>query len=440
MKKNTFHLLSLGCAKNLVDSNVLAQLLEAEGLTYTESAKQAEYILINTCGFIHDAREESQNAIEEFAATKKGKQKIIVTGCLAERWKDELLKQHPGVDGLIGTRRLADIVPLVRQLGDESKVTRYLDYPALEYVTGASYTTIQGGSAYLKVADGCHRSCAFCAIPGIKGSLVSRPVDEVIQDALFLQEVGVQEINLIAQDVTSYGADRGEKDGLANLLKEMLPQIPDVPWLRLLYTYPGMITDSLIDLMANSGKLLPYLDIPLQHANPEVLKSMRRPSDIDWVRRTIATMRERIPNLVVRTTFIVGFPTETQEAFQDLYDFVEEMAFDHMGVFTYSPELGTFAESMGDPVPQDEKERRLESLMALQSELAAVKKQGLIGKELDVLVEGVDEEQEVLIGRSYRDAPEIDGLVVANGIAQVGDMVTVEIENIGPYDMFGKMI
>ena len=440
MKKNTFHLLSLGCAKNLVDSNVLAQLLEAEGLTYTESAKQAEYILINTCGFIHDAREESQNAIEEFAATKKGKQKIIVTGCLAERWKDELLKHHPGVDGLIGTRRLADIIPLVRQLGDESKVTRYLDYPALEYVTGASYTTVQGGSAYLKVADGCHRSCAFCAIPGIKGSLVSRPVDEVIQDALFLQEVGVQEINLIAQDVTSYGADRGEKDGLAKLLKEMLPQIPDVPWLRLLYTYPGMITDSLIELMANSGKLLPYLDIPLQHANPEVLKSMRRPSDIDWVRRTIATMRERITNLVVRTTFIVGFPTETQEAFQDLYDFVEEVEFDHMGVFTYSPELGTFAESMGDPVPQEEKESRLESLMALQSELAAVKKQGLIGKELDVLVEGVDEEQEVLIGRSYRDAPEIDGLVVANGIAQVGDMVTVEIENIGPYDMFGKMI
>ena len=440
MKKNTFHLLSLGCAKNLVDSNVLAQLLEAEGLTYTESAKQAEYILINTCGFIHDAREESQNAIEEFAANKKAKQKIIVTGCLAERWKDELLKQHPGVDGLIGTRRLADIVPLVRQLGDESKVSRYLDYPALEYVSGASYTTVQGGSAYLKVADGCHRSCAFCAIPGIKGSLVSRPVDEIIQDALFLQEVGVQEINLIAQDVTSYGADRGEKDGLAKLLKELLPQIPDVPWLRLLYTYPGMITDSLIDLMANSGKLLPYLDIPLQHANPEVLKSMRRPSDIDWVRRTVATMRERIPNLVVRTTFIVGFPTETEEAFQDLYDFVEEMEFDHMGVFTYSPELGTFAESMGDPVSQEEKESRLESLMALQSELAAVKKQGLIGKRLDVLVEGVDEEQEVLIGRSYRDAPEIDGLVVATGLAEVGEMVTVEIENIGPYDMFGKMI
>ncbi len=440
MKKNTFHLLSLGCAKNLVDSNVLAQLLEAEGLTYSESSKQAEYILINTCGFIHDAREESQNAIEEFAANKKPKQKIIVTGCLAERWKDELLKQHPGVGGLIGTRRLADIVPLVRQLGDESKVTRYLDYPALEYVTGASYTTIQGGSAYLKVADGCHRSCAFCAIPGIKGSLVSRPVDEIINDALFLQEVGVQEINLIAQDVTSYGADRGEKDGLAKLLEEMLSQIPDVLWLRLLYTYPGMITDNLIELMANSGKLLPYLDIPLQHANPEVLKSMRRPSDIDWVRRTIATMRERIPNLVVRTTFIVGFPTETEEAFQDLYDFVEEMAFDHMGVFTYSPELGTFAESMGDPVPQEEKESRLERLMALQSELASVKKQGLIGKRLDVLVEGVDEEQEVLIGRSYRDAPEIDGLVVANGLAQVGEMVTVEIVNIGPYDMFGKMI
>ena len=361
-----------------------------------------------------------------------------MTGCLAERWRENLLKAHPGIDGLIGTRRLEDIIPLLDNLAGEDKVSSYLDYPTLQYAPGASYTTIQGGSSYLKIADGCHRTCAFCAIPGIKGSLVSRPVEEILRDASFLQDAGVNEINLIAQDVTAYGADRGEQDGLYTLLQKLLSEIPDIPWLRLLYTYPGMISDNLIDLMANSKQLLPYLDIPLQHASPEVLKTMRRPSDVDWVRRTISTMRERIPDLVVRTTFIVGFPTETEVHFQQLYEFVEEMQFDHMGVFTYSPEVGTFAESLGDPVSQDIKEARQENLMELQSRLTLDKKQALIGKTLDVLVEGVDEEQDILIGRSYRDAPEIDGLVVANGRAAVGDFTSVEIESVGPYDLFGS--
>jgi ribosomal protein S12 methylthiotransferase len=438
MKKNTFHLISLGCAKNLVDSNVLAQLMEAEGLTYSESPEQAEFVLINTCGFIHDARQESQETIREFAGLKNSRQKLIVTGCLAERWRENLLKAHPGVDGLIGTRRLEDLVPLIRELKVGSKVSPYIDYPALQYAPGASYTTIQGGSSYLKIADGCHRSCAFCAIPGIKGSLVSRPIEDILRDARFLQEVGVNEINLIAQDVTAYGADRGETDGLYELLCKLMPEIPDVPWLRLLYTYPGMITDNLIDLMANSEQLLPYLDIPLQHADPEVLRSMRRPSDIDWVRRTINKMRERIPDLVVRTTLIVGFPTETETSFEELYKFVEEMQFDQMGVFTYSPEIGTLAENLGDPVSTEEKEVRKQRLMELQSRMALVKKQSLIGKTLDILVEGVDEEQEVIIGRSYRDAPEIDGLVVANGRAAVGDLTPVTIESVGPYDLFGS--
>lgn len=440
MKKNTFHLISLGCAKNLVDSNVLAQLLEAEGLVYSDSPEQAEYVLINTCGFIHDARQESEETIREITGLKKSSQKLIVTGCLAERWRENLLKAHPGIDGLIGTRRLEDIIPLLRNLAGEGKVGSYLDYPTLQYAPGASYTTIQGGSSYLKIADGCHRTCAFCAIPGIKGSLVSRPVEEILRDVSFLQDSGVNEVNLIAQDVTAYGADRGEQDGLYTLLQKLLPEIPDIPWLRLLYTYPGMISDNLIDLMANSKQLLPYLDIPLQHASPEILKSMRRPSDVDWVRRTISTMRERIPDLVVRTTFIVGFPTETEDHFQRLYEFVEEMQFDHMGVFTYSPEVGTFAESLGDPVSQDMKEARQKKLMELQSRLALDKKQALIGKTLDVLVEGVDEEQDILIGRSYRDAPEIDGLVVANGRASVGDLTPVEIEGVGPYDLFGSQI
>ena len=438
MKKNTFHLISLGCAKNLVDSNVLAQLLEAEGLVYSDYPEQAEYVLINTCGFIHDARQESEQTIREVTGLKKAKQKLIVTGCLAERWRENLLKAHPGIDGLIGTRRLEDIIPLLGNLAGEGKVGSYLDYPTLQYAPGASYTTIQGGSSYLKIADGCHRTCAFCAIPGIKGSLVSRPVEEILRDASFLQDAGVNEINLIAQDVTAYGADRGEQDGLYALLQKLLPEIPDIPWLRLLYTYPGMISDNLIELMANSKQLLTYLDIPLQHASPEVLKSMRRPSDVDWVRRTISTMRERIPDLVVRTTFIVGFPTETEDHFQRLYEFVEEMQFDHMGVFTYSPEVGTFAESLGDPVSQVVKEARQEKVMELQSRLALEKKQALIGKTLDVLVEGIDEEQDILIGRSYRDAPEIDGLVVANGRAAVGDFTSVEIEGVGPYDLFGS--
>ncbi len=265
-------------------------------------------------------------------------------------------------------------------------------------------------------------------------------MEDILRDGRFLQDAGVNEINLIAQDVTAYGADRGEQDGLYELLRALLPEISDVPWLRLLYTYPGMISDNLIDLMASSEQLLPYLDIPLQHASPEVLKSMRRPSDIDWVRRTIATMRERIPGLVVRTTMIVGFPTETEERFQELYDFVHEMQFDHMGVFTYSPEEGTFAESLGDPVSAQEKEARRERLMELQSRLALENKQALVGETLDVLVEGIDEEQAVIIGRTYRDAPEIDGLVVANGRAEVGELTPVTIEGIGPYDLFGSQV
>ena len=440
MKKNTFHLISLGCAKNLVDSNVLAQLLEAEGLTYIDSPDQAEFVLVNTCGFIHDARQESQETIREIAGIKTPRQKMIVTGCLAERWREKLLEDNTGIDGLIGTRRLEDIVPLVRKLKKQSIASSYLDYPALQYAPGASYTTIQGGSSYLKIADGCHRSCAFCAIPGIKGSLVSRPTEDILRDARFLQEAGVNEINLIAQDVTAYGADRGEIDGLTKLLDNLLPEIPEVPWLRLLYTYPGMVSDNLINLMANSDQLLPYLDIPLQHASPEVLKSMRRPSDIDWVRRTINTMRERIPDLVVRTTLIVGFPTETETYFDELYQFVEEMQFEQMGVFTYSAEIGTFAEDLGDPISQNEKEKRRDKLMELQSRLAVEKKQSLIGKTLDVLVEGVDEEQEVIVGRTYRDAPEIDGLVVANGHALVGDLTPVRIEGVGPYDLFGSQV
>lgn len=442
MKPNTFYILSLGCAKNLVDSNVLAQLLEEEGLTYAHSANQAEFLLINTCGFIQDARQESIDTINESIEKKKSGQKIIATGCLAERWKESFLKSYPDVVGMIGTRNLADIIPLIRELQQPGtgQSTAYPAYPSLIYSKDASYTAIQGGSSYLKVADGCHRTCAFCAIPGIKGTVVSRNVNSILRDARFLQDSGVKEINLIAQDLTSYGVDRKEKNGLVNLLKAVLPQIPQVPWIRLLYAFPGMINDPLIDLMANSEQVLPYLDIPLQHADPEVLRLMRRPSDVDWVRKTIAKMRSVIPGLVVRTTFIVGFPNETEESFKMLKDFIAEIGFDHLGVFTYSPEEGTAAESLGDPIPEELKIARRDELMALQAALAQGKTKQLVNSVMDVLIEGSDPKQGIIIGRTYRDAPEIDGLVVATGSGQPGEMVKVRIENTGPYDLFGSQL
>jgi len=299
---------------------------------------------------------------------------------------------------------------------------------------------IQGGSSYLKIADGCRRSCAFCAIPGIKGTLVSRPKDDILKNAHALQAAGVQEINIIAQDVTDYGQDLGLQDGLPNLLADLLPVIPHIPWVRLLYTYPGYFSDRLIDMMVEFPQLLPYLDIPLQHADPKVLQLMRRPNDVDWVRHTVAKMRAKLPDLVIRTTFIVGFPGESEHSFQVLKDFIEEMQFDHVGVFTYSIENGTPAQILGDPIPQEVKEARRQELMTLQAGISYQKNQKLCGKVLNMLVEGVDQENGVLIGRTYRDAPEIDGLVIAEGTGEVGELLPVRITAAMQHDLFGQVL
>ena len=303
-----------------------------------------------------------------------------------------------------------------------------------------SNTIIQGGSSYLKIADGCHRTCAFCAIPLIKGPLVSRSRDSVIRDALSLQALGVKEINLIAQDVTAYGIDRGESDALANLLTDLLPMIPNVPWVRLLYTYPGMVTDRLIELMAGNNQLLPYLDMPLQHADPSVLKAMSRPSNVEWVSETITKMRHLIPNLVVRTTMIVGFPTETEKSFEVLFNLVRDMKFDHLGVFTYSPEMDTSAYTLADTIPPDVKEARKDKLMKLQSEISLSRLKKLKGETLDMLVEGVNAEEHLLVGRTYRDAPEIDGLAIATGTAEEGDLVSIRVTNTTEYDLIGQQV
>lgn len=442
IQHNSIFLINLGCAKNLVDSNVISQILTSKGYKHAHSMRDAKFIIINTCGFIHDARVESQEIIADAIKNRRKGQFVIASGCLSQRLNAELYEQFPALDGLVGTRNLKDVFELLDNLSKSGHSSHNVlpAYSELMVDENLSNTIVQGGSSYLKIADGCHRTCAFCAIPLIKGPLVSRPREAVIRDALSLQDAGVKEINLIAQDVTAYGLDRGESDALSDLLAGLLPLIPQVPWVRLLYTYPGMVTDRLIDLMAGNNQLLPYLDMPLQHADPTVLKAMSRPSNIEWVTNTLAKMRRLIPDLVVRTTMIVGYPNESQKSFEILRDFVRDMQFDHLGVFTYSPEMDTTSFELGDPIPAEVKEARKAELMELQSGISLSRLKKLQGETLSMLVEGVNPEERLLVGRTYRDAPEIDGLAIATGIAQEGDLVTIRVTNTTEYDIIGEQI
>lgn len=442
IKPDTFHVISLGCAKNLVDSSVISQLLTHENYSQLETPSQANFIIVNTCGFIHDARDESLTTLKKLARKKKPGQFLIASGCLSQRYQQDLLREVPQIDGLMGTRNLTDILTLItklRQQKNDQPQAYFPYYSSIQHVSQARLSAVQGHSAYLKIADGCRRSCAFCAIPAIKGPMVSRTPEAILEDALDLQAQGVKEINLIAQDVTDYGRDL---DGwnLVRLLETLLPRLDKVRWLRLLYTYPGFDWEALLNLLAGSDQLLPYLDIPLQHASPAVLQSMRRPSDIHWVQETLAKMRERLPTLAVRTTMIVGFPTETEKEFLKLRDFVESMGFDHLGVFTYSREVGTPAAELGDPIPLAEKNARRAELMRLQEAISFKKNQNLLGSQMMMLVDGIDDRQKIAIGRTYRDAPEVDGLVVANGTAAVGDLLPVRVTGAMAHDLFAEII
>ena len=423
----------------------MAQLLESQGLTAELDPGSAEVILVNTCGFIEPAREESYEVLAGLSAGKKPGQKLIAAGCLTQRYGGEVLQRVPGIDGLLGTRRWMDIVKVFNNL-------RSGDYPGPVYhlpddrTVGKTPTStvgahIEGGSAYLKIADGCRRPCAFCAIPGIKGTRVSRPRARIISDARYLASQGVKEINLIAQDTTDYGHDLGLQDGLADLLRHLCPAVPEVEWVRIMYAYPGYVTDQLIDVMAEYDQILPYLDMPLQHADPAVLKKMRRPANLDWVHQTVAKLRVKLPQLALRTTFIVGYPGETDQAFENLLDFVEEIRFDRIGVFEYSFEPGTAAEVLGDPVPGEVKTSRLEQIMLKQQGISLEKNQALIGSTLDVLIEGggavEGTGESISLGRSYRDAPEIDGLVIVEGALPAGEIIPVMINGAMAYDLSG---
>lgn len=441
MTKKTFHIVSLGCAKNTVDSDSMAQLLIKSGYELVADSKRAQVVIVNTCGFIGPAKEESFNALAELAAAKKSGQVLVAAGCLTQRYGAEITARVPGIDGLIGTRTWMDIVGFVDSLCRERAPQSRYHLPETPTVGtdehGALRVSVQGASAYLKIADGCRRPCAFCAIPLIKGGTVSRPMGSILAEALALQEMGVREIILIAQDTTDYGHDLGLKNGLAHLLIELTASVPKVDWLRVMYAYPGYVTDELIDVMATHKQIVPYLDMPLQHAHPAVLRRMKRPTNVAWVRRTLAKMRQAMPELALRTTYIVGYPGETEAEFQTLLDFIEEMRFDRVGAFKFSFEPGTASEPLGDPVSDEVKQERLQRLMEKQQPISLERNRAFIGRTLKVLIEGAGDG--VSLGRSYRDAPEVDGLVMVKGKVPVGRMVSVRITDALEYDLRGEV-
>jgi ribosomal protein S12 methylthiotransferase len=448
-RKNNYYLLSLGCSKNTVDSESMAQVLNQQGMRGVGNPGDAEVLIVNTCGFIDAAKQESINVLRELVEGKRGNQVVIAAGCLSQRYGAALVQEIPGLDGIIGTRRWMDIFDLIARLRKRKHPEPLYHLPTDANVVGLDErgvlrASVQGASAYLKIADGCRRPCAFCAIPKIKGTAVSRPLESIVREAAQLQEMGVKEILLIAQDTTDYGYDLGMKDGLAQLLDAIVDAAPGIPWIRIMYAYPGYVTPRLMETMAKHPQVLPYLDMPLQHGHRETLKRMKRPANIEWVYDTVGKLRETIPQLAIRTTFIVGYPGETAEEFQGLLQFVRDLQFDRVGAFKYSYEIGTPSAALPNHVDDDLKQQRYNTLMEMQQGISLAKNQSFVGKTLAILVEGHgagEDEQgnptgdSLSLGRSYRDAPEIDGYVIVEGELPVGEIVPVRVTGATPYDL-----
>lgn len=441
-RKKQFYLLSLGCSKNTVDSESMAALLGKAGYRGVSEVNDASVLMVNTCGFVEGARQESIDALRDLVAHKQKDQLVIAAGCMAQRYGSEVVEWVPGLDGVIGTRRWMDIVPFINKLRRRRHPKPLYHLPSEAKTVGTDErgvlrAAVQGASAYLKISDGCRRPCAFCAIPEIKGKHVSRPYQSILNEAARLQDQGVQELILIAQDTTDYGHDIGMKNGFSTLLKGIVKAAPAIPWIRVMYAYPGYVTDEMIEVMATHEQILPYLDIPLQHGHRETLKRMRRPANIDWVYRTVDKLRTAMPKLAIRTTFIVGYPGETDEEFDGLKQFVSDLQFDRVGAFTYSYEASTPSGQLANPVPDEIKAARLDELMLLQQPISLAKNQALVGNVLPVLIEGHGDG--VSIGRSYRDAPEIDGLVFVPGEVPLGEIVPVRIDGAMNYDLTGSV-
>ena len=436
------YLETLGCPKNLVDAQGMVRLLKHHNHRLVDDPGQAEVLIVNTCGFIEDAREESIAELRELAGQKRAGQLLIAAGCLSQYWGEALVKAVPGLDALLGTRRWNEILALIKDLqrhreADPRAPLSLLGESVLSSEDGGPQIARQGVSAYLKIAEGCSAPCAFCAIPLIRGPAVSRPVDEVVLDAVDAVRQGVKEIILIAQDTTAYGRDRGKRDALPRLIESILDAAPALHWLRLMYAYPGQVSPRLIEVMATDPRVCHYLDLPLQHGHPDVLRRMNRPANVDRTARLIKDLRRAIPDIALRTSFIVGYPGETQSEFDALLDFVSECRFDRVGVFQYSPETGTPAAKLPRAVPEGVKAERYDRLMALQQGISLEISQAQVGRVLDVLIEGVGDG--IALGRSYRDAPEIDGLVIVLEELAVGEIVPVQITGAMEYDLVGEV-
>lgn len=448
--KQTYHLITLGCPKNEVDSDGMEMLLRQAELSASVDAGQADVLIVNTCGFLEAAKEESIGVLQDLADGKRRHQMLIAAGCLAQRNGDEVLERVPQVDGLLGTRRWMDVVELIKQVRGGPEQRRLQSYSLLGepdevFEQAVPRPPVAGGSAYLKISDGCNAPCAFCTIPSFKGKLRSRPIEAIVDEANALVGVGAKELVIVAQDTTDFGRDQGAPDSLPRLLSALCNRTSDaLKWVRLMYAYPGHVSHGLIEVMASQEKIVPYLDMPLQHGDPRTLRRMRRPSRLEMSYDHVEKLRAAMPDIALRTTFIVGYPGETEEEFQGLLEFAQAIEFDKVGAFPFSPEPGTPAADLPDPVAEEEKAERYGRLMEVQQPISLRKNQEQVGKVLDILVEGQGEIAEsgapLLMGRSYRDAPEVDGLVLVPGIADApaGAILQVHINGALEYDLVGE--
>ncbi len=434
--RKRYYLLPLGCPKNNVDAEGMRALLQEAGWRQTQRPERADALIVNTCGFIDAAREESLAALRDLARSKQVGQVLLAAGCLSQRQGEALKKSVRGVDGILGTREWADVVIRLEQLlGLESAASvRPVGEPSV--VTSVPRLS-QGASAYVKIADGCSAPCAFCAIPLIKGPQCSKPHAAVMTEVQQLLTQGVREIILIAQDTTAYGRDLGQGDALPDLIDGILEVEPRPAWLRVMYTYPQHLTPRLIHSMACHPQVCHYLDLPLQHAHPATLRRMRRSPNMKGVCKLVADLRLAMPDIALRTAFIVGYPGETEEEFAALLGFMAEMAFDKVGVFIYSQEEGTPAAHLPDQVPRALAEERYARAMELQRDISLGRNRAQVGRALDVLIEG--SAKGVSVGRSYRDAPEIDGYVFVEGAWEAGQIIPTSIERALDYDLQGRV-
>jgi len=434
-------LVSLGCSKNQVDAELMLSKLSKAGYEVMDDVVGCDAVIINTCGFIEDAKREAIDSILEMAGYKEDGdiKKIIVTGCLAERYKDEILAEMPEVDAVVGLGKNADIVKVVDNVLDEEDIAEpypdKLDLP----LEGERVLTTPDYWAYLKIAEGCSNNCAFCAIPSIRGKYRSRPMESILEEARTLAAGGVKELILIAQDTGLYGKDLYGELKLPELLRSLC-EIENLHWIRFLYCYPERITDELLDVMASEEKLCNYLDIPLQHADADILRAMHRVGNGDKYAELIAKIRAKLPDVCLRTTIMTGFPGETEEQFETLAAFVKEQKFDNLGCFAFSPEEGTAAATMDGQVDEEVRKHRQELIMELQHDIAVENNKKYLGQTMEVLVDGYDKYSDSYIGRTYRSVPEVDGLVsfTCSHEVDAGSFIDVDIFGIDEYDLTGQ--